>query len=139
MSSSWLRGPAAWALLAIALLVMLLSSVAIVDETKQAVILRLNQPKRTVNAWHSGEQFGRTQAGLIFRIPFIDRIVWVDKRVLDVDLTNQPVLSTDQLRLEVDAYARFRVVDPLKMVVTVWSEDRVRDQIQPMFGSALRY
>ena len=71
---------------------------------------------RTVNRWQPGEQFGRTGAGLIARIPFIDRIVWVDKRVLDVDLDNQPVLSTDQLRLEVDAFARFRVVDPLQMV-----------------------
>jgi len=53
-------------------------------------------------------------------------------------LPNQPVLSTDQLRLEVDAYARFRVVDPLRMVVTVGSEERVRDQLQPLFGSSLR-
>src|SRR3546814_19609510 len=56
------------------------------------------------------------------RWPFIDKLVWVDKRVLDVDLDNQQVLSTDQLRLEVDAYARFRIVDPLKAVVR--SEER---------------
>lgn len=138
MTRNWLRSPVALAILGLLLLVVLLSTVTIVPETKQAVILRLEQPYRTVNAYRTGEQYGRTQAGPVFRIPFVDRVVWVDKRVLDIDLPNQPVLSTDQLRLEVDAYARFRVVDPLKMVVTVGSEERVRDQLQPLFGSSLR-
>src|SRR4051812_38323948 len=133
-----MRNPIALAILALAALFLVLSTVAIVPETKQVVVLRLEQPYRTINAYKTGEQFGRTQAGPFFRIPFVDRVVWVDKRVLDIDLPNQPVLSTDQLRLEVDAYARFRVVDPLRMVVTVGSEDRVRDQLQPLFGSSLR-
>ncbi|UZK65646.1 protease modulator HflC [Sphingomonas sp. M1-B02] len=133
-----LRNPIVLAVLAVFLLFVLLSTVAIVPETKQAVILRLEKPYATVNAYQTGEQYGRTQAGPILRIPFVDRIVWVDKRVLDIDLPNQPVLSTDQLRLEIDAYARFRVVDPLRMVVTVGSEERVRDQLQPLFGSSLR-
>jgi modulator of FtsH protease HflC len=138
MIRNWLRTPMAIAVLVLLALVVLLSTVTIVPETKQAVILRLEQPHRTVNAYQNQEQYGRTQAGPVFRIPFVDRIVWVDKRVLDIDLPNQPVLSTDQLRLEVDAYARFRVVDPLRMVVTVGNEDRVRDQLQPLFGSSLR-
>lgn len=138
MTRNWLRSPVALAIFGLLVLVVLLSTVTIVPETKQAVILRLEQPYRTVNAYRAGEQYGRTQAGPVFRIPFVDRVVWVDKRVLDIDLPNQPVLSTDQLRLEVDAYARFRVVDPLRMVVTVGSEERVRDQLQPLFGSSLR-
>ncbi|MDP5279325.1 protease modulator HflC [Sphingomonas sp. DG1-23] len=138
MTLSWLRSPIGIAIAVILALVVLMSTVAIVPESKQAVILRLEQPHRTVNAYKPNEQYGRTQAGPIFRLPFFDRIVWVDKRVLDIDLPNQPVLSTDQLRLEVDAYARFRVVDPLRMVVTVGSEERVREQLQPLFGSSLR-
>ncbi|MCX8476934.1 MAG: protease modulator HflC [Sphingomonas sp.] len=138
MTASWFRSPIGIAIGLILLLVVLMSTVAIVPENKQVVILRLEQPRGTVNAYRPGEQFGHTQAGPIFRIPFIDRIVWVDKRVLDIDLPNQQVLSTDQLRLEVNAYARFRVVDPLRMVVTVGSEERVRDQLQPLFGSSLR-
>jgi membrane protease subunit HflC len=138
MNASWFRSPIGIAVAIIFVLVVLMSTVAIVPESKQAVILRLEQPYRTINAYKPNEQYGRTQAGPIFRIPFIDRVVWVDKRVLDIDLPNQPVLSTDQLRLEVDAYARFRVVDPLRMVVTVGSEERVRDQLQPLFGSSLR-
>ena len=95
-----------------------------------------------INRWRPNEKFGSTGAGLIARVPFIDRLVWVDKRVLDVDLENTPVISTDQLRLEVDAYARFRIVDPLKAVVSTGSssntEQRVIDALQPLFGSALR-
>ncbi len=125
--------------LALVILFLLLSTVAIVPETKQAVILRFEQPVRTINQWQPGEQFGRTTgAGLIARWPLMERIVWVDKRVLDIELENQPVLSTDQLRLEVDAFARFRVVDPLRMVVTAGTETRVADQLKPLFSSALR-
>jgi modulator of FtsH protease HflC len=138
MNAAWFRSPIGIAVAIILVLVVLMSTIAIVPESKQAVILRLEQPYRTINAYRPNEQYGRTQAGPIFRIPFIDRVVWVDKRVLDIELPNQPVLSTDQLRLEVDAYARFRVVDPLRMVVTVGSEERVRDQLQPLFGSSLR-
>jgi membrane protease subunit HflC len=120
-------------------LFLLLETVFVVDETKQAVILQLEQPVRTINKFQPGEQFGRnTGAGIQVKVPFVQRVVWVDKRVLDIELENQPVLSTDQQRLEVDAFARFRVVDPLRMVVTAGTERRVADQLQPLFGSALR-
>jgi membrane protease subunit HflC len=109
-----------------------------VPETRQAVILRLEVPTRTVNAWQPNRDFGNTGAGVIARIPFVDRIVWVDKRVLDVDLDNQPVLSTDQLRLQVDAFARFRVVDPYRMVVTARTEEGVIAALRPLFSSSLR-
>jgi membrane protease subunit HflC len=75
---------------------------------------------------------------VIFRIPFVDQVIRNDKRVLDIELENQPVLSTDQLRLEVDAYARFRVVDPLLMVKSAGTVQRVTDQLRPLFASALR-
>ncbi|MEI9927957.1 MAG: protease modulator HflC [Sphingomonas sp.] len=133
-----LRTPVALAILVVAVLVLLVSTVVIVPETKQVVILRFQQPIATVNAYRAGEEFGRTGAGATLRIPFVDNVVWVDKRILAVDLQNQPVLSTDQLRLEVDAYARFRIVDPLRMVVTVGSERNVTEKLEPLFSSALR-
>lgn len=136
--TAWLKGPMGLGIALLAAVIVLLSTFTIVDEKRQAVILRFEQPVRTVNAWQPNRDFGNTGAGVIARIPFVDRIVWVDKRVLDVDLENQPVLSTDQLRLQVDAYARFRVVDPLKMVVTARSEDGVTSALQPLFSSALR-
>lgn len=136
--TAWLKGPMGIGIALLAAVIILLSTFTIVDEKRQAVILRFEQPVRTVNAWQPNTDFGNTGAGVIARIPFVDRIVWVDKRVLDVDLENQPVLSTDQLRLQVDAYARFRVIDPLKMVVTARSEEGVTSALQPLFSSALR-
>ncbi|MBW6521891.1 protease modulator HflC [Sphingomonas sp. RHCKR47] len=115
---------------------------AIVPETQQAVVLRLNNPQRVVNQWQSGQAIGNSGAGLIARVPLIDSIVWLDKRVLDADLDNTLVLSTDQLRLNVDAFARFRIVDPLRAVTSTGStsntEERVADQLRPLLGTALR-
>ncbi|WCT75514.1 protease modulator HflC [Sphingomonas naphthae] len=118
---------------------LLFSTVAIVPETKQALIVRLGRPVPGVyNAYKPNEDYGRTGAGLIFRIPFVDTIEWVDKRVLDFDMDRQSVLSTDQLRLEVDAYARYRIVDPLRMFTTARTERRVSEALRPILGSSLR-
>jgi membrane protease subunit HflC len=133
-----LRNPMTIAALFLGALVLIASTFTIVDEQRQAVVVRFEQPIRTVNAWAPNQAFGNTNAGLIARIPFVDRIVWVDKRVLDVDLVDQPVLSTDQLRVQVDAYARFRVTDPLLMWKTARSEDGVTNALRPLFSSALR-
>ncbi len=142
MIRSLVRNPVAIGIAALLVLIVAASSIAIVPETRQAVILRLQQPVRTVNEYHAHEVFGQTGAGIDFRVPFFDRLIWVDKRVLDVELDNQPVLSTDQTRLEVDAYARFRIVDPLKAVISTGStsvtEQRIKDQLQPLFSSSLR-
>ncbi len=138
MNTTLLRNPVTLGILALVLVIIAASTFTIVPETRQAVILRFEQPVATVNRWQPGEQFGRTGAGLVARVPFIDKLVWLDKRVLDVDLENQQVLSTDQLRLSVDAYARFRIVDPLRMVVTARTEENVKAQLAPLFGSALR-
>lgn len=138
MNSALLRSPIALGVLTLLAVILAAATFAIVPETKQAVILRLQEPVRTVNAYQSNEVFGRTGAGLIARIPFIDRLVWVDKRVMDVEQPNQQVLSSDQLRLEVDAFARFRVVDPLRMVITAGSEQRVTDALRPLLGNAIR-
>ena len=138
MNLALLRNPVALGIAALALLITLTSTFVIVPETQQAVVLRFEQPVDTFNEYRANQPFGRTSAGLQVKIPFIDKVVWVDKRVLDVDLDNTPLLSTDQLRLNVDAFARFRVVDPLKMVVTAGTEERAAEQLRPLFGSALR-
>jgi len=134
---SW-RNPVAIGIALLVLVIVAAATFAIVPETQQAVILRFEQPVGIVNQWRPNQPFGRTGAGLIARIPFIDKIVWVDKRVLDLDLEDTPVLSTDQLRVNVDAFARFRIVDPLRTVVTAGGEQGVENQLKPIFGSALR-
>ncbi|WP_448500886.1 protease modulator HflC [Sphingomonas sp.] len=142
MNMAFLRNPVAIGIALLALLVIVANTLVIVPETRQAVLLRFQRPIGTVNRFQPGETFGRTGAGMILKMPFVDRVIWVDKRVLDVELDNQPVLSTDQLRLEVDAFARFRVVDPLLAAIstgfTANTEQRVADQLRPILGSALR-
>jgi membrane protease subunit HflC len=133
-----LRNPIALAFLAIILLVLVGSTFAVVPETKQAVIVRFGEPQRIINPYRAGQEFGRTGAGLIARWPFMDNIVWIDKRILSVDMDRQQVLSTDQLRLQVDAFARYRIVDPLRMYISARREDRVSEQLRPILGSALR-
>jgi membrane protease subunit HflC len=138
MSRSLFRNPVAIGIVLLVLAILAASSIAIVPESKQAVILRVQQPIAIVNRYRAGEPFGRSGAGIVLRLPFFDRLVWVEKRVLAVELDNQQVLSSDQQRLEVDAFARFRIVNPVQMVVTAGSEQSVADQLQPILGSTLR-
>ena len=132
------RNPITLAFFAIVLLVLVGSTFARVPETKQAVIVRFGEVQRIENEYKAGVPFGRTDAGLIARWPFIEQIVWIDKRILSIPMERQQVLSTDQLRLQVDAFARYRIVDPLRMYISAGSEERVSDQLKPILGSALR-
>ena len=101
-----IRTPAGLAFLALALVILFSSTVSFVPETRQGVVVRFGQPVRIINAYEKGENFGATGAGLILRIPFAEKIQWLDKRVQSIDMDEQEVLSTDQLRLQVDALAR---------------------------------
>lgn len=132
------RNPIALVVIGLLLLIFAASTFAVVPETKQAVIVRFGEPIRIINEYRSDQDFGNSGAGIIARWPFAERIVWIDKRVLDIDMDRQQVLSTDQLRLQVDAYARYRIVDPLRMVITAGTEQRVSDQLRPILGSAIR-
>jgi membrane protease subunit HflC len=102
------------------------------------VIVRVGEPVRVINRFRPGADFGSTGAGLIFRVPIIERLVRIDKRVLSVDMDRQQVLSTDQQRIEVDAYARFRIIDPVRMVRSAGTTERVAEQLQPILSSVLR-
>jgi membrane protease subunit HflC len=133
-----LRNPVLLAILATILLVLVGSTFSIVPETRQAVVLRFGKPVRIYNPYKPNETFGLTGAGLKMRAPFFDQIVWMDKRIQSVTMERQQVLSTDQLRLQVDAFARYRIVDPRRMYISAGSEDRVADALRPLLGSALR-
>jgi len=122
----------------VAAVVVLMSSVVVVPETEQAVVVRFGDPVRVINRFRPNTDFGNTGAGLSLRIPIAERVVRIDKRLMSVDMEQQQVLSTDQLRLEVDAYARFRVIDPVKIVRTAGTAERVAEQLQPILTSVLR-
>lgn len=136
--SRFLSNPLAMLVAGLAALVLLISTVSIVPETKQGVVVRLSKIDRVINSYKPGQPFGSTGAGLVAKIPFIEDIVWIDKRILDVDMEPQQVLSTDQLRLNVDAYARYRIVDPVRMYSAARTVENVSDALRPILGSALR-
>ncbi len=115
------------------LLVIFMMSAYIVPEEEQAVIIRTGEPVGTVNTPN-----GTTNAGIYFRVPFIDSVRRVEKRLLDLDMTDEEVLSADQQRLLVNAYARFRITDPVRMVERAGSTDGVRNALQPILNSVLR-
>ena len=132
------RNPIALGVVALLLLILIGSTVAIVPETKQAVIVRFGKVDRTINPYRGNVPFGSTGAGLIVRWPFMEEIHWIDKRILSVEMDQQQVLSTDQYRLQVDAYARYRITDPVRMYIAARTEDKVSNALKPILGSALR-
>ena len=125
--SSFLKNPFALAIIGLFTLMVINMSTYIVPETRQAIITSYGEYRRTAST-----------AGLHFKIPFIEQINWVDKRILRVEMEPQEVLSTDQLRLQVDAFARFRITDPLKMYRTIRSEEKLGTQLRAILGSRLR-
>ena len=138
MMTNIIRNPIYLALIGIGTLILLSMSVTIVPETQQAIISSYGKVDRVVNKYRANEQFGETRAGLTFRVPLVEQIQIVDKRVLSVEMDQQEVLSTDQLRLQVDAFARFRITQPDVMYRTIRTEDRLRDQLKTILGSSLR-
>ncbi len=133
-----LRRPLASAALALLALVVLLNTIVVVPETRQAIITRFGKPIYILNQYRANQPLGADGAGLNWRIPFVDKIVWVDKRILDVDMERRQVTSTDQQRLEVDAFARYRIVDPLRMAISARSVDGLQAALVPNLGSELR-
>jgi modulator of FtsH protease HflC len=133
-----MRHPLIFGIGALAVLFLLANTVKVVPETQQGVVLRFGEPVALVNRYQPNQQFGASGAGLLAIIPFSDSIIWIDKRVRDVDMAGQQVLSTDQYRLNVDAFARYRITNPLQMYISARTEDRVADQLAPILGSVVR-
>jgi modulator of FtsH protease HflC len=118
------------ALLAIAAIVVIAASIFTVGQTEQALVLRFGDPVA-----------GRglvTEPGLHFKIPFIENVVLLDKRILDVETPTQEVLASDNTRVEVDSFLKYRIVDPLKFYQTVGDIDRANDQLGYILNSAVR-
>ncbi len=133
-----LQNPLRSMMVVLALVVIASMTFFVVPETKQALVLSYGQPQRVVNAYKPRIPFGSTGAGLQMRIPFVEQVLFVDKRILGVSMDSQQVQTTDDLRLEVDAFARFRIVDPITMYRNIRTEAALTDQLQSLLGSALR-
>jgi modulator of FtsH protease HflC len=138
MNNALLKNPAALGVGAVALLVLASMTVSIVPETSQAIITSYGKVKRTINKYEPGKPFGATNAGLKFRMPFVEQIQLIDKRVLSVQMEPQEVLSTDQLQVQVNAFARFRITNPVLMYTTLRTEDALRSRLAETLGSSVR-
>ena len=117
----------ALAVIAVILLIVGYSSLFQVYQTRQALVIRLGNPLRVV-----------TQPGLHVKMPLLDTVIYVDKRILDLENSSQEVIAADQKRLVVDAFARYRVRDALKFYQTVGSVDGANSRLSPFLNSALR-
>jgi membrane protease subunit HflC len=138
MTDSIRRHPLIAVVVAFLALFILLGSFPIIPETKQAVVVRFGKPVRILGRYEAGRPIGGAGAGISWRIPFVEQLVWIDKRVQNVDMQRQQVLSTDQRRLQVDAFARYRIVDPLLMYIRAGNEQQLTEQLRPILGSEVR-
>jgi len=98
-----------------------------VKEINQAIVLQFGDPKRVI-----------AEPGLQIKIPFIQNVVFLDRRILSLDPTPEEVIASDQKRLIVDAYARFKIVDPLKFYISVGDERVARSRLATIINSRLR-
>ena len=102
-------------------------SIFIVQEINQAIVLQFGDPKKIVN-----------KSGLNFKLPFIQNVAYLDKRVLNLDNPPEEVIAADQKRLIVDAIARFKIVDPLKFYISVGNERVARQRLATIINSRIR-
>src|SRR3546814_14368153 len=100
MFESLIRHPMRLLIGAVVLIVLLSQTLAIVPEDKQALILRFGEIERTVNRYKPGEDFGRSGAGLVVRVPFTASIQKIDKSILGINMESKQVLSPDQPRFD---------------------------------------
>ena len=102
-------------------------SLFVVQEINQAIVLQFGDPKKLI-----------TKPGLQVKIPFIQNVVFLDRRILSLDPQPEEVIASDQKRLIVDAYARFKIVDPLKFYISVGDERVARSRLATIINSRLR-
>ena len=98
-----------------------------VKEINQAIVLQFGNPKKVI-----------TTAGLQWKIPFVQNVVFLDRRILSLDPTPEEVIASDQKRLIVDAYSRFKIIDPLKFYISVGNEMVARSRLATIINSRIR-
>jgi len=107
--------------------VVMSSAMYTVDQTEQAMVMQFGNPQRQVS-----------EAGLHFKMPFVQDVVYYDNRALDLDPPPGQVILNDQKRINVDAFARYRIVDPLRFFQALRTEDHLRDQVGRVLNASVR-
>ena len=113
--------------LVIVIVIVLASSVFTVDETEQAIVTRLGKYVRTVS-----------EPGLGFKVPFVEKVHKFEDRVLEYDAAAAPIITSDKKHLVIDNYARWRIVDPLKLYQTVRDESGAQARLDDIVFSEIR-
>jgi len=111
----------------VVLAVVIYQALFVVQEINQAIVLQFGDPKKII-----------TKPGLNYKIPFIQNVVYLDRRVLNLDNPPEEVIAADQKRLIVDAFARFKIVDPLKFYISVGNERVARSRLATIINSRIR-
>jgi membrane protease subunit HflC len=113
--------------LIVAALIVGYGSLFTVHQTQQALLIRLGKVVRVVS-----------EPGLHFKAPFVDTVVSIDKRILDLEEPAQEIIASDQKRLVVDAFARYRITNPLRFYQTLGSKAAADSQLEILLNSAMR-
>jgi modulator of FtsH protease HflC len=103
------------------------SAVFIVHQNEQAILLRFGEPRQVIR-----------EPGLYWKLPMVETVNYFDKRILDLETQPQEITASDRKRLVVDAFARYKIIDPLKFYQTVTDERNVASRLGPIAESALR-
>ena len=111
----------------VVLAVVAYQTIFVVQEVSQAIVLQFGDPKKII-----------TKPGLNFKIPFIQNTVYLDKRVLNLDNPPEEVIAADQKRLIIDAFTRFKIIDPLKFYISVGNESVARSRLATIINSRIR-
>lgn len=110
-----------------AIVILMLSSAYMVYQPEQAIVLQFGEPVRVVK-----------EAGLKFKVPFVQNVVFYDTRLLNLDPPAQEVVLNDKKRLDVDSFTRYKIIDPLKFYKTVRTENQARGKLAEIVNSSLR-
>jgi membrane protease subunit HflC len=110
-----------------AIAILLYLSIFIVDQTQQALVLRFGNPVRVISS-----------PGLFYKVPLVDNVVYIDKRILDLDSPPLEIIASDQKRLVVDAFGRYKIVNPLRFFQSVGSTEVADQRLSVVLNSAVR-
>lgn len=116
----------------LAALILILASTFKVSEKEQAILLQFGDPREVVNQW------GQDEPGLRFKTPFVQNVEYYEKRIVDFDAPPEEIILGDKKRLVVDAFIRYRIIDPLKYLETVFTEEIARSRLGAILNAATR-
>ena len=122
-----------YAVIAIGVLIVLANTLFVVDQRQQAIVVRLGEPVRVIHA-----PPGAAGAGLNFKTPFMENVIKFDRRNLALEADQEEVLTSDQQRLVVDAFLRYRISDPLQYYRTLRDERTAQDRLERLVNSSVR-